>query len=161
MIEKTCEYGTAIFEDQSVTETDLPTRYPELQFLKLHQVHSELMIEASKEADKADGHWSFEPNQALLIQTADCMPVIMLGPNSVFSLHAGWRGIEQNIIQSAARKMKEFKQNPEDFFVFIGPHIKSASFEVGRDVADRLLGSLPNGFSSFSSKALIGHRDPE
>jgi YfiH family protein len=156
-VNKRCEYGVAVFEDQFMTESSLPETYPELEFLKLHQIHSDKVLPASSELHQADGHWTRNTKQALLIQTADCMPIVMLGPATVYALHAGWRGIEQNIIGAASQVMRQNLDKPEDFYVFIGPHIQKESFEVGKDVAARLLAALPKGFEDAKARALLKH----
>ncbi|MEO0336867.1 MAG: polyphenol oxidase family protein [Pseudomonadota bacterium] len=157
MIDKECEFGTAIFENQNRVESDLPKTYPELQFLKLHQIHSDRVVPADERPEKADGHWTRETSKGLLIQTADCMPIIMLGPKMLLAVHAGWRGIEQNIIRSAGQVIEQNALSTKDFYVFIGPHIQKESFEVDDDVASRLMDSVPIGYEEVREQALLPH----
>jgi polyphenol oxidase len=89
---------------------------------------------------EADGHFGRQPTQALVIQTADCIPLMGVSRERVFAIHAGWRSIALNIVGATAATLED-KRIPLQ--IFIGPHIRVASFEVGLDVRDQLNKSCP------------------
>lgn len=63
---------------------------------------------------------------ALLIQHADCQPIILYDrkKKALGAIHCGWRGTVQNIIGSTIDKMKkEFHTNPKDLIALIGPSL--------------------------------------
>jgi copper oxidase (laccase) domain-containing protein len=64
----------------------------------------------------------------------------MANRHEACALHAGWRGVAAGI---ALRSKDFFQQAP--LVALLGPHIQFSSFEVGRDVANELLKSLPPG----------------
>ncbi|MBN1592995.1 MAG: peptidoglycan editing factor PgeF [Candidatus Coatesbacteria bacterium] len=116
----------------------------------LHQVHSghAVVVEAdgvgrggmSKEdvlAD-ADGMVTEEPGAALMILTADCVPVLIFDPEGrVGALHAGWRGAVAGIARNTvALMMERFGSEPGRLIAVLGPAIRSCCFEVGDEVAD-------------------------
>lgn len=112
----------------------LPQLYPDLQFSFLNQVHGTqvLWIETPASDRVADGHATRTKNLALVIKTADCLPILLLGDGVAMALHAGWRGLADQIINSAARTHRD------GFHLgAIGPHISGRSFEVQRDVVER------------------------
>ena len=82
----------------------------------------------------ADGLLSGRPDELLMIRTADCVPVVLLGDltGEVGLVHAGWRGLVKGIFPCALEKM----HGP--VHVFLGAHIRSGRYEVGDDVVDRL-----------------------
>lgn len=73
------------------------------------------------------------------ILVADCVPLLLFAPNrGVLALvHAGWRGIVQNIHRRVLQAMQEhFSVEPCEVFAGVGPAIGSCCFEVGKEVAE-------------------------
>lgn len=71
------------------------------------------------------------------ILVADCFPLLFLDPRrEVFAVvHAGWRGIMQNIHFEVLQAMaKIFSTHPSELFVGVGPGIGECCFEVGEEV---------------------------
>lgn len=115
----------------------LPKLFPQLTFCFVKQVHGTEVVRANPlEAPSADGHFTRERGHAVVIQTADCLPILFSSPRQVMGIHAGWRGLATHILKTAAR-IGSFS------VASIGPHIRSDSFEVGIDVANQLKLSTP------------------
>lgn len=133
--------GFAFFGAAEFQKPNFAEHFPDFQFQILKQIHSANLIESPTLPIEADGHWSRKKSLALLIQTADCVPLMIETPERVVALHAGWRGVEQNILGMALKGLDQ-KELEQSIFV-AGPHIATESFEVGKDVADRLLESDP------------------
>lgn len=73
------------------------------------------------------------------ILVADCVPLLLFAPSrGVLALvHAGWRGITQNIHRRVLQAMREhFSVEPREVFAGVGPAIGSCCFEVGKEVAE-------------------------
>lgn len=110
----------------------------------LNQVHGNLSLKAKfKTQSTADGHFTQDRSLALSIRTADCVPVLVYSHNTIFALHCGWRSLAKNIIGKCFQNISLSMSQ-----VFIGPHIRPASYEVSEDVvshfkATRLKDSLP------------------
>jgi YfiH family protein len=127
------------FGTRHATENTLTALFPHYDFCFLKQVHGRMVVAADySHTLEADGHFTSRPNVALVVKSADCLPVLMSSADQVCAVHAGWRGMAANIIAAALDKIK----TPE--FVAIGPHISRTSFEVGRDVAETLLQASPD-----------------
>ena len=58
----------------------------------------------------------------------------------IASIHAGWRGVENQIVLKSLKSLAESVDRPT-FEIWIGPHILQKSFEVQNDVLDLLLKS--------------------
>lgn len=124
----------------------LERQFPDLRFARVHQVHGDRLVTAPAAAGtQADAHSTREPNLALLIATADCLPVMLHDPKTgwIAAIHAGWRGVANRIVPKALGTATEDGVRAVDLRAWIGPHIGLKSFEVETDVRDLLLASAP------------------
>lgn len=106
-----------------------------------HQVHSDNIQIVDKPGFYADtdGLITSRKDLFLVISTADCVPVMIYDRrNSVIAaIHSGWRGTQKNITGKVIEMLiRNFKSEPEDLVIFIGPGISSEHFEVGKDVSE-------------------------
>ncbi len=86
-----------------------------------------------------DGLITDEEGMALIIYTADCVPLIFCDTvkKVIGASHAGWRGTAQNIGGKTVRLMKEkFGCEPSDILAAIGPSIGPCCFEVDSATAE-------------------------
>ena len=81
-----------------------------------------------------DGLWSDEPGQAMLLLTADCLPVAVArangAPPAICILHVGWKGLLAGVVGSGVRAL-----GGSELAAAIGPGIGPCCYEVGEDVA--------------------------
>lgn len=119
--------------------------YPDLRFVGLKQVHGNTLVESTavhatsplEGRLEADAHWATEEHLALLIATADCLPVLLgYSSGAICAIHAGWRGIENEIVPKAIRQLQPQFGAPQ--FILVGPHIQQESFEVDIALAEKL-----------------------
>jgi polyphenol oxidase len=84
--------------------------------------------------DHCDGLWSDAPGRAMLLLTADCMPIAIARSDglrpAVEILHAGWRGLLAGIVAAGVRAIGARK-----LVAAIGPSIGPCCYEVGEEVA--------------------------
>lgn len=151
--------ATIFFGNTSATLQKIKDYFKFRHSVLLKQVHGNQVLDhSSKEnlpADKtlsADGHRTSQKNLALLILTADCIPFLFCKKDGTHcgALHAGWRGVEQRIIPAALQSL-----DLAEYHFWIGPHIRKQSFEVGKDVAERLLLST----KLDAKDAILNHTD--
>lgn len=82
------------------------------------------------------------PNSLLLMNFADCVPIILYSEedNTGAIIHAGWRGTEKEITSKTIKKMtKELNINPKNITALIGPSIGKCCFETNKEVFDKLI----------------------
>ena len=121
--------------------TRLSSGWPDSRQLStLRQVHSDKILKADHPGliGEGDALISNQPGTTLSVRTADCLPIVMADSKNraVAAIHAGWRGVVQEIVSKAAAAMAEnFGTRPEDLVVAIGPGIGPCCFEVGPEVA--------------------------
>jgi YfiH family protein len=112
---------------------------------RLRQVHGSAVVTYRRGAPlpaagvlpEADIVISDVPGVALAVQTADCVPVVMVDRRRgvVAAVHAGWRGLAARAPVVALERMgRDFGTRREDLLVVIGPAIGACCYEVGPDV---------------------------
>ncbi|HLG97348.1 MAG TPA: peptidoglycan editing factor PgeF [Bryobacteraceae bacterium] len=114
----------------------------------LRQIHSNTVIPADRPGDMGAGDAlvSSAPGLALLIRTADCLPVLIADTRRrvVAAVHAGWRGTVRQIIPETIEKMAElYGSRGEDLVIAIGPAIGGCCYEVGAEVASQFSSLFP------------------
>ncbi|MDD3437690.1 MAG: peptidoglycan editing factor PgeF [Candidatus Gastranaerophilales bacterium] len=88
-----------------------------------------------------------QPDVAIALNFADCVPIIFYDPvkRVVAAAHAGWRGTTAQIGPKTVKKMaEEFSCEPKDIIALIGPAIGKCCFEVKEDVLKKLAASVNN-----------------
>lgn len=100
---------------------------PDYELIRVKQTHSAIVLNKKTcNGLEADGIVGVS-NTPVAILTADCLPIIILGKTEHAFIHAGWRGLHNEIMKNDLIK----KINP--FYAFIGPHISAAHYEVQTD----------------------------
>ncbi|MEN0068508.1 MAG: peptidoglycan editing factor PgeF [Myxococcota bacterium] len=114
----------------------------------LEQVHGNTVVEVSSPGGplvpvaQADASFTRLPNLALVVRTADCVPVLLSGPGVVAVAHSGWRGTAVDIVGALVRRLhEEVGVAPADLTAAIGPAIGGDVYEVGSEVVDGLEGA--------------------
>jgi len=106
----------------------------------LRQVHSDIIHRVDSvpaEQPVGDGLITATPGLLLGVQTADCIPVIVVDTrrHAVGVFHAGWRGTVKRIVEKGAGEMvRHFGSRPRDLKAAIGPGISGCCYEVGEEV---------------------------
>jgi YfiH family protein len=106
----------------------------------MRQIHSDRIRYIAVEPETplfADGMITDTPGVLLAVQTADCLPVVLVDPKkrAVGVFHAGWRGTIKRIVQKGVGAMRySFGTRSRDIRAAIGPGIHSCCYEVGAEV---------------------------
>jgi YfiH family protein len=84
--------------------------------------------------DHCDGLWSDAPGRAMLLLTADCIPIAIARTGedapAVAILHAGWRGLLAGLVATGVRAL-----GSRGLTAAIGPSIGPCCYDVGDEVA--------------------------
>lgn len=151
----------AFFGNKNANLDLLKKKFPEYQFFRIKQTHSNIALEADVEMRDADAHYTKVNNSALLIATADCAPILIYDTRTclIASVHAGWKGVATRILPLTIAALIKKGASIKDCLIYIGPHILQNSFEVEAEVRDQLQVSLlsPSKFEEFCfSKKIEG-----
>jgi polyphenol oxidase len=79
---------------------------------------------------------------AVVVQSADCIPILLAAPEAVGAAHSGWRGTAKNTAGAAVAALARLGAAPSTLRAWIGPAIGACCYEVGGDVAAQFAGEL-------------------
>ena len=97
----------------------------------LHVDASHVIRDVYQPLAEADGLVTRTPELALMVFSADCVPILMEGDGVVAAVHAGWRGTAKGIVAKAVAEM----DCPADTIrAWIGPAIGPCCYQVGEEV---------------------------
>jgi YfiH family protein len=103
----------------------------------LKQVHGTVVRAAPWEGrPEGDAALGDRPGLLLGIETADCLPVLLVDPvrRFVAAAHAGWRGTAAGVARAAVDALVERGSSPADLLAALGPGIGACCYEVGPEL---------------------------
>lgn len=115
-------------------------KQPLWPIVTLRQIHSDLIHCVDGVPENAligDGLITRSPGLLIAIQTADCLPVILVDvkQRAVGVFHAGWRGTLSRIVEKGVGEMfRCFGSRLRDLKAAIGPGIQNCCYRVGEEV---------------------------
>jgi YfiH family protein len=121
----------------------------------MKQFHSDLIQRFSKrpaQPCKGDASITNEAGLLLAVQTADCVPILLVDPKkrAVAAVHAGWRGTLARVTQKTVGRMHlEFGSKPADLLAAIGPSIGPCCYEVGAEFVSKFTAQFADAAGYF------------
>src|SRR5579863_7943866 len=107
----------------------------ESRLIIVKQVHGREVVSANEATPESSGDVivDFGDGFAVAVLVADCLPILVVDEDSptLAVVHAGWRGLENNVLESA---LENFTHR-DAVHAFLGPCISAAAYQVGPDVA--------------------------
>lgn len=105
----------------------------------LRQVHGSQVADADRHWDEppaADAAVTTQAGRALVILTADCLPVVIAdsGGRALGIAHAGWRGLAAGVLEATLGALRARVPGSAQWRAWVGPGIGQRNFEVGDDV---------------------------
>ncbi|MFG6415725.1 polyphenol oxidase family protein [Roseateles sp. DC23W] len=106
----------------------------------LDQVHGADVVRLQRDwhddnAPSADAAVSTDPELAVAILVADCLPVLLSAPGGVAGAHAGWRGLAAGVLERTVAALCDASGcAPRDVQAWLGACIGPEAFEVGPEV---------------------------
>lgn len=93
----------------------------------MKQVHGPIIHDVDKEGKyEGDGLFTRHKDFVLVVRTADCLPILLLGGNEIGAVHMGWRSAQTGILDNLPKDLGGYK-------VFLGPAMRKCCFEVDKD----------------------------
>ncbi len=134
-----CFAGKAVGGSRQADHAEFQDLHPEnLELAWLRQTHSTSVVDAGPgDNGSGDALTTEQPDLALAVVTADCVPVLLSAGTRIAAVHAGWRGLAGRIIPAAVQQMWRLSPHhgSEETTAWIGPAIGPCCYEVGEDVA--------------------------
>lgn len=134
----TLDHGRLFFGNRNAQLEDIKSLFSEYDFAHLQQTHGDQVCEVRAPICNGlpfDAHFTAEKGIALLIKTADCLPILAISKSTAVAIHAGWRGVANKITEKAL--VASHIETP--FLTAIGPHIQAKSFEIEESLAKKIL----------------------
>jgi YfiH family protein len=101
------------------------------------QVHGNRVERVERPPDnvqEADGQATATKGLALLVLTADCLPIALIAPGAAAIVHAGWRGLSDGVVEEGVAAMRELAHDAP-IAAAIGPGAGGCCYDVGEEAA--------------------------
>lgn len=123
----------------------------------MNQVHGDQVVVVDEPRDTAvdatDALITAVPRLAMVVVTADCVPVLMADARAgaVAAVHAGRVGAQRGIVARALEGMLAAGAQLADISVLLGPAISGPHYEVPAAMADEVEATLPGSRTRTSA----------
>ena len=109
-----------------------------------HTINEQILFDAPE----GDGMVTQIPRHALMMMTADCLPVVLGNAvgTEVANLHAGWKGLAHGIIENTILTMQS-----QPTWAWLGAAICQDSFEIGTEVKAAFCEKYPELETAFKA----------
>jgi YfiH family protein len=117
-----------------------------LPLWRLAQAHGPVVVEIDESTPAVpparppvgDALLTARRGEALCIQVADCVPILLADPASglIGAVHAGWRGTVAGVLAATLSLFRERGGRVADVRLALGPAIGACCFEVGEEVIE-------------------------
>ncbi|MGL4250881.1 MAG: peptidoglycan editing factor PgeF [Aeromonas sp.] len=117
----------------------------------LNQVHGTAVHAVSSHygcAPDADAACARQREQACIVMTADCLPVLFCdrAGTVVAAAHAGWRGLQGGVLEASIAAMG---CDTGEILAWLGPAIGPDAFEVGGEVRNAFIAEQAEAETAF------------
>lgn len=123
-----------------------PARDP-ARWLWLRQVHGTGVVVARSAGDppaeagsEADAAVTDVAGLSLVVLTADCAPVALVGRGAIGAVHVGWRGLLAGVLERSVAALAELAPGP--IRAVVGPCIRPARYAFGVDDLERVAAAV-------------------
>lgn len=102
--------------------------------------------------DDCDAVITDAPMLPIVIQTADCLPLVLFAPdrNVIAAIHCGWKGSADGIVRKTVERMRREKNvDVKRLLAFASACIGGESYEVGAEVAGRFQAVAKKGTTFY------------
>jgi len=114
--------------------------------------------------DGVDGHATVEAGVLCCVSVADCIPVYLAHPptGAVALLHAGWRGVAADVLESGLTALEQLGGARRDHIVIhCGVGICGTCYEVGHEVIEAVTGAAATKPGALDLRAVLAARARE
>jgi len=136
----------AVGDDEKIVKENRSALF---SFLKLEeinkhfqkQIHSDIVriVNSTSTPEESDAMICSDNKNALFIIAADCVSIFIYDNYNkiIAAVHSGWRGTQKRILEKTLNILSnKFNSKSKDLFVYLGPSISQANYQVGEEVAE-------------------------
>jgi YfiH family protein len=105
------------------------------------------------EPPEADALVTQVPGLTLVVQVADCTPVLLWDRRArvVAAVHVGRRGLAAGVLPAAIEVMTDLHARPERCYAVVGPGVCPEHYEVPRAMHDDVTAAVPRAAATTSA----------
>jgi len=121
-------------------------------FAVMSQVHGDLVVvvdQVTSQVPVADALITKNPNIALVVMVADCIPLLLQSEELVAAVHVGRAGLMNSIALKTVARMRSL--GATQISGFIGPAICGSCYEVPQELHDEVVAVHPLASSKTKS----------
>jgi len=126
---------------------------PRIPLVRATQVHGDRAVAIREtpaegevqDAGECDALATHLPGVGLIVQTADCVSIVIASDQAVGVVHSGWRGSAKNAAAAGVAALVALGEPPDRLRAWLGPSIGACCYEVGGEVAAQFAGDLVRG----------------
>ncbi|KGA20777.1 hypothetical protein GM50_0345 [freshwater metagenome] len=118
-------------------EIGLPIQFME----QVHGDHVQVIDDFTQSSPTADALVTSNPQIALAVMVADCIPLLLANQGSIAAVHVGRKGLLNGVWHRAIAKMRELDSSP--ISAFIGPSICGRCYEVSPEIFAEITQPFP------------------
>lgn len=100
------------------------------------------------EARDVDAMVTTERDRPLVVLSADCMPIVVVGRRGLAVAHAGWRGLVADVLGRVIDALVQGGEEVTQLRALVGPSIGPCCYEVGDDVRAAIGGAAPTALAT-------------
>jgi hypothetical protein len=123
------------------------------RLLMMKQVHGATVRHAPWDGARPEGDAAVctQPGFVLGIETADCLPLLLVDParRAVAAAHAGWRGTAAGVAAAAVAALVAGGSRADDILAALGPSIGPCCYEVGDELRPAFTGAFGGEAETF------------
>lgn len=136
----------AVGDDEKIVRENRSALFSllKLEELKVHfqkQIHSDIVriVKSDSIPEESDAMICSDAKNALAIIAADCTSIFVYDFKNkiIAAVHSGWRGTQKRILEKTLNILSDqFNSINKDLYVYLGPSISQANYQVGEEVAE-------------------------
>lgn len=123
---------------------------PGARLADMHQVHGARVVEAGGPREECDALVTDQPDVALMVRVADCVPVLLADPRAgvLGAAHAGRPGLAAGVVPRTVAAMRDL--GAVEVRAWLGPSVCGRCYEVPARMREEVAAAEPASASTTS-----------
>ena len=125
----------------------------------MNQVHGNVVAiidrgSSATNSPTADALFTTEPGIALVVLTADCIPLLLTSDRAVAAVHVGRKGLVEGVARETLKVFSDHGIQPSEISALMGASICADCYEVDREMYADVVAKIPETATSEDQHCL-------